>query len=574
MAPEPSWRHVLTLDSGDAAVGEASIWVRTLAAQYAIPAKRCERLDLCVNELVGNVVEHAYRGGPGEIGLELTVSSRAVTLTVIDAGPAFDPLDLATPERPASLETASIGGLGVHLVRRFADACRYERRQGRNHFTACFGDGSIVSRDTDRRQAGRAVLPLTRGDGTIVSVDEREGVDRRSLEAIARCGLFRNVPWADIEAIVTECRIVDYPVGVTVLDPAADANRVLVVVEGSLRVRLDGPDADDVVVIPRGECVGEISVADGRPASAWVTTAEPCRLLVVDGPVFLQRLLAIPYIGRNLITLLAERMRRTNERIVARVRSAEQLQALQRELDFARRIQASMLPSAPLAAQTPDLDYHGFMRAARQVGGDFYDWVALGPRRFLFAIGDVCDKGMPAALFMVRALTLLRSAAASGGDGDGACLARWLAHLNDQLAESNEAQLFVSVFCAIVDLDAGTVHFANAGHNAPLLVSPGGGVERLDRPRGPVAGIVPDLAFGVGRADFHAGSSLLLYTDGVTEAEAADRAQFGEARMRAALAAPAVDAAGSVRRIVDAVDAFAGGHPQSDDVTLLLVRRR
>ncbi len=574
MPPEPTWRHVLTLDSGDAAVGEASIWARTLAAQYAIPADRCDHLDLCVNELVGNVVEHAYRGGPGEIGLTLVFAPRATTLTVTDAGPPFDPLDLAAPVRPASLDDASIGGLGVHLVRRFADACRYERRQCRNHFTVCLGDDAIVSRDTDRRRAEPADFPLTRADGTFVPVDERSGVDRRAIEAIARCGLFRNVPWADIESIVSECRLVDHPAGATVLEPAADANRVLVVVEGSLRVRLDGPESDDVVEIPRGECVGEISVADGRPASAWVTTAEPCRLLVVDGPVFLQRLLAIPHIGRNLIALLAERMRRSNERVVARVRSAVQLQALQRELDFARRIQSSMLPAPPLPAQARELDFHGFMRAARQVGGDFYDWLPLGPRRFLFAIGDVCDKGMPAALFMVRALTLLRSAAAGGGDAGGECLARWMAHLNDQLAESNEAQLFVSVFCAIVDLDAGVLHHVNAGHNAPLHVSRVGEVARLDRPRGPVAGIMPGLAFQVGTVAFPPGTGLLLYTDGVTEAEASDLSQFGEGRMRAALASPTADAAEGVQRIADAVDAFAGGHPQSDDITLLLVRRR
>jgi len=99
-------------------------------------------------------------------------------------------------------------------------------------------------------------------------------------------------------------------------------------------------------------------------------------------------------------------------------------------------------------------------------------------------------------------------------------------------------------------------------------------VARLDRPRGPVAGIMPGLAFQVGTVAFPPGTGLLLYTDGVTEAEASDLSQFGEGRMRAALASPTADAAEGVQRIADAVDAFAGGHPQSDDITLLVVRRR
>ncbi|WP_162232578.1 PP2C family protein-serine/threonine phosphatase, partial [Methylogaea oryzae] len=139
--------------------------------------------------------------------------------------------------------------------------------------------------------------------------------------------------------------------------------------------------------------------------------ATPVRLLVIPEAVFLDQVLSIPAIARNLIVVLSERMRRSNAQITARLRAALELEALQRELDVARQIQSSMLPAAPLFPIQEDIRGRGFMRAARHVGGDFYDAFPLGDGRFFLAIGDVCNKGTPAALFMVRALTLLRSEA-------------------------------------------------------------------------------------------------------------------------------------------------------------------
>lgn len=572
--PEPAKHHLLTLESGLAAAGEASIWARTLAAQHGVPDERTGNLDLCIIELINNVVDYAYGGGPGEIELELMFTPEALVLTIADSGPAFNPLELAAPVQATSLDDARIGGFGIHLVRQFADACHYERRLGKNFFTAGFGDVRELPRRVDRRRAGPPGFPLRRADGTLIVADQRCHIDRRSLGFISRCDLFRDVPYAALEAIVRHCRLVEYPTGTVVLRADQPMNSVLVVVKGSLRVHLDGPDSEDAVDIPAGQCVGELSVADGKTASAWVVTAQATQLLVIEGPVFLERLLAIPRIGRNLIVMLAERMRRGNERIVARIRGAMELEALQRELDFARRIQASMLPANPLLPGQDAVECHGFMRAARQVGGDFYDVLPQGGDRYFFAIGDVCNKGMPAALFMVRALTLLRSEAARRERDPGKQLASLARHVNDQLALSNEAQLFVSVFCAILDLDSNLLHYVNIGHNAPLVELPGAAPEFLEQPRNPIAGMVPDLVFRAGKIAFPRGSRLLLYTDGVTEAEAVGGAQFGEAAMQRSLVDPRPNAAGTVQAIVDAVDGFAGSRPQSDDITLLLIRRR
>ena len=139
MAIDAHQRHSLTLPSGRAASGEASAWARALAEAAGLPEDRVYGLDLCVVEIVSNVVDHAYRGGPGEIRVELAVSASGATVTIIDHGPAFDPLSVAAPVVAASLEDAEVGGLGIQMVRSTATGCRYEWREGRNVFTAWYG---------------------------------------------------------------------------------------------------------------------------------------------------------------------------------------------------------------------------------------------------------------------------------------------------------------------------------------------------------------------------------------------------------------------------------------------------
>jgi anti-sigma regulatory factor (Ser/Thr protein kinase) len=131
-------RHSLTVSSSRAASGEASAWARSLAARAGLSEERIDRIDLCIVELVSNVVDHGYRGASGEIRVDLDLAGGAAILTVTDAAREFDPLTVAPPAVPALIEDAKIGGYGVHLVRSTAARCKYERRAGRNVFTAWF----------------------------------------------------------------------------------------------------------------------------------------------------------------------------------------------------------------------------------------------------------------------------------------------------------------------------------------------------------------------------------------------------------------------------------------------------
>lgn len=139
MATPPLQRHNFTIRSSATSTEEGSAWVRALAEEAGLSEERVYALDLCIVEMVSNIVDYSYRGRPGEIRLELALGQGSAILTIVDEGPAFDPLSVPAPVAPASLDDAAIGGYGIHLVRSSADACQYKRSDGRNVFTAWFG---------------------------------------------------------------------------------------------------------------------------------------------------------------------------------------------------------------------------------------------------------------------------------------------------------------------------------------------------------------------------------------------------------------------------------------------------
>ena len=131
-------RHTLTIESGVASA-KASAWARALAEAAGLPAERIYALDLCIVEMVTNVVDHAYDERPGVIRVDLELGPATAIVTIADDGPPFDPLSQPAPAVLTSLDDATIGGYGIHMVRSTADDCRYERRDGQNVFTARFG---------------------------------------------------------------------------------------------------------------------------------------------------------------------------------------------------------------------------------------------------------------------------------------------------------------------------------------------------------------------------------------------------------------------------------------------------
>jgi serine phosphatase RsbU (regulator of sigma subunit)/anti-sigma regulatory factor (Ser/Thr protein kinase) len=567
--------HLFHPSPDAAGVAQASIWLRALCEQSGLSSNLVERADLCLSELLANIAEHVGAAA-GAVCVRLDLIADGLQFRVEDHGPPFDPLAYETAARPHSLATARIGGLGIHLVRSFADETRHERANDGNHIHVVLR--SRLSAPPDEPAQGRAVD--RRGGDTPRAAhagpERRSGRDRRVRDHLGALRVFEGVPPSVLTALLARCAVVDLPDGEILMQPGQRNDHVGFVIAGRLRVHLDSPDRPHDIEVPAGDCIGEMSVIDRHPVSAYVVSDGHCRLLLVPGDVFLRRLLSIPQLARNLMSLLAARMRRNNEILARRLAASLELQRLERELGVAREIQASMLPPGDrLLAAAPDLGCAGRMQPAREVGGDFYDAFFLDADHVLVAVGDVCGKGTPAALFMVKTLTLLRGEALQRPDGALPGIDGIVERVNDALFLGTEGRLFVTLFCAIYERSTGRLSYVNAGHEPPLVLEPEGRVGRLAEPRNLVCGARHGRRYHAGERVLPPGATLLLFTDGVSEARSPSGERFGEQRLgEVVLPAAAEGALAVVQALFTAIAGFGGDAGSDDDLTALALTRR
>lgn len=244
-------------------------------------------------------------------------------------------------------------------------------------------------------------------------------------------------------------------------------------------------------------------------------------------------------------------------------------QKLESELAIAQQIQRTMLPApAHVVAGPPALHLHAEIVPAKTVGGDLYAYFPLPDGRLCFAVGDVSDKGMPAALFMARTITLLKTIGREARAPD-----EILRRVNAELYPDNDECMFVTLFCGLIDPATGRITAASAGHEPPVLVAADGTCRLHEIPSGPALGLEPDVTLPVTTYTLAPGETLLLYTDGVTDAVDTQQAMFTRERLLQAaseLAAAPEGLAGALRH---RVEAFSAGALQADDITLFTLRR-
>ena len=245
---------------------------------------------------------------------------------------------------------------------------------------------------------------------------------------------------------------------------------------------------------------------------------------------------------------------------------AEAEQRIDRELEFARQIQRSTLPSVfPPYPERKDFDIYASMDAAKEVGGDFYDFYLPDAEHLYFLVADVSGKGIPGALFMMRSKTLLRNLAESGRD-----IAEVFAEANRGLCENNDAEMFVTAWLGSLHLRSGLLEYVNAGHNPPLLRNGGAFAYLRAKPSFVLAGL-EETRYRKNEVQLTPGAQIFVYTDGVTEAANPANELYGEARLERVLnEAPGTPQALCTRVRAD-IDAFAQGAEQSDDITTLCV---
>ncbi|RMG44175.1 MAG: hypothetical protein D6718_10565 [Acidobacteria bacterium] len=292
-----------------------------------------------------------------------------------------------------------------------------------------------------------------------------------------------------------------------------------------------------------------------RPAVLWTAQRWPFVALVG-----LNTVLAVSAVG-GLVAWDA--LRRALARALDEVRAKE---AIEREIALARDVQLHLLPDRGPAVAGYEFAFT--CRPARTVGGDFLDFLELPGGRVGVAIGDVVGKGIAAALQMANLQALVRALAPREGEP-----ASLNAALSSAVAAASDTGRFVTFAYAVLEPASGEVHYSLAGHH-PILIAGPDGVRALERGGLPL-GVLPEAAYDQGRDRIASGERLVMYTDGVVEAPAPDGGEpFGAERLRQALSACGGESAeATVRRVLAALESYAGGGPAADDTTLLVVRR-
>ena len=237
---------------------------------------------------------------------------------------------------------------------------------------------------------------------------------------------------------------------------------------------------------------------------------------------------------------------------------------IEQELELARTIQDSALPKNFVFPRS-DFEIFATMHPAREVGGDFYDFFFVDQNRIALVIADVSGKGIPAALFMMRAKTAIRTLAESGRSP-----AEVLAQANSILCEGNDAEMFVTVWLGVVDLQSGQAVCANAGHEYPAVMRAGGGYELVKDRHGVALAAMDGVKYEEYELQLNPGDRIFVYTDGIPEAINSGTEQYGAGRMINALnRAAKATLRGGLSSVLEDLAAFVGKEDQFDDITML-----
>lgn len=257
------------------------------------------------------------------------------------------------------------------------------------------------------------------------------------------------------------------------------------------------------------------------------------------------------------------------QNLLSAQKTRSRLDSILHELNVASEIQQSILPRNFISDN--DIDLFANMAAAKEIGGDFYDffWLNDEKSKLAIVIADVSGKGVPAALFMTVSRTLIRAHAYNHLESPGTCLTK----VNAALQKDNTNVMFVTTFYAILDIKTGVLTYTNAGHNPVHIIRKNGKVETMTKIHGMALAVMEDLVYKEDQLSLNPGDILFLYTDGVNEAENIQGAQFGNDKLISSLDQYRNLAASElINTMRSDIVTFANGCPQSDDITMLAIR--
>ena len=550
---------------------QVSAWVEAQAVDWCIPEEILPRLDLCLNEVVANCVTH---GGPdvmqAPLGLQLSLAAShaqtLVTLSIADSGSPFDPTSAAPKARAASLADATPGGLGLVMMRENANRLVYRRSGGRNHIDMLFQFDNARPESTYRFVRRSTCTERRKID--LGGHVQRSGNDRR-VRNLCWIPLFKDAPPHAVEAVLQACELLEIAPHTPLLVPGQSNRSVYIALSGTVVAHLGYPHRPQApVTIPLGQCIGELSAIDGKPVSTLVMAITEARVLRIPQEVFWGDLMTLNGVAENFRIILSDRVRKSKEQALQAQRGQMEVEHLTKELQIARQLQISMVPlQRPLFGHRIDLDICGFMEPASAVGGDFFDAFFVRENHLFFCIADVSGHGIASALFMARAMGLIRVLAMGIMEPH-----KLLSELNARLCAGNDANIFVTMFCGILDIPNRRLLYSNGGHCAPMLLYPGSS-RMLPIPKGPLVGAFPGCKYSSMEIRLGHDETLFCYTDGVTEAHDPKGEELTEERGLQLLNGLQPQACGDLLDHVRArVAEFTGTGILEDDCTMLAIR--
>ena len=415
-------------------------------------------------------------------------------------------------------------------------------------------------------------------------------------------------PTETLAEILASVRPIDLQPGDVLLHQGQESDSAFFLKRGALQVYAEtryGPVPLATVEAPR--LIGEIGALAGLPRTASVKAARAAQVYHVDRARLLELGRRSPEFLVTIVRQLGGQIDSVNKALALYANALEALEGRefdgailndlthasphlaefsaafrrfanhivknrrrQEEIASAALIQRSFLPDdSKINFARDEVELRAMIRPARDVGGDFYDFIPLDSDRLALVVGDVCGKGMPASLFMSVVLTVLRMAAREEQNAASA-----ISRANALLCQDNKASLFATCFFAVLHLSEGILEYCNCGHTAPVHLSQTGRVTRLETTGLPLA-MLADRPARAACIPFGPGDALFVFSDGVTEAINPAKREFGDALLlESLLKNREASVAKLVSTVFEAVDAFAHGEPQADDITCIAVRRR
>ncbi len=408
-------------------------------------------------------------------------------------------------------------------------------------------------------------------------------IDRAQLTALP---LLRDASPELIDAVLKAGKPRTFDADAVLVEEGTRGQEMYLILDGTV-VITKGKGDDRVLLAERGvgEIIGEMALIDDSARSATVRALSPTLTLEFTAADWRRIWMREPQLLLPMVQNLTSRLRsadlqmiedltKKNEELTRAYADLKAAQAaivekerLERELELARQLQQSMLPR-----EFPPIDGYQVAarnRPARQVGGDFYDVIAISPQRVVIVMADVSDKGMPAALYMALTRSLIRAEAKRSGSPREVLL-----RTHRLLLEISQNTMFFTAFCGVLDPETGVMVYARAGHDRPLLYSPTTHTSRWLEARGMMLGYIEDVFLEEAEVKLELGDALVLYTDGVTDANDPAGNFFGDEHLREMIEGTTHHhAAALCDDILAAVVGFQAGADPFDDIAIMVLSR-